>query len=525
MDLPDSTDAASPFSLDTISADEEGPHEIIVHGLRAKFFLNRPATDLLPYRFLEKAEDSPIVKMKPWVFHNDVTYARDVSLKQWPKPDTRYRAVFKTLRRVPRLETSLWEGGCEDCQDELSETRPHTQAQVVFALLAEIEDMLNLKRFTDNSKSKKAFFLKPRLMVYQLEYWTGYREKHKDAPDVDAFISLDFEPANDYVIPILPISVTNYAESLEDNLADKFKLILGQLLQHVRPLPVPGDKIPDQEIFLIGQHGSKLHIMRTFFPGHKVSSLWCRRELPFNTTRVPPMPPPSPPSSSPSPTEGSSTHIEQINSNEAARARSNSNRFYAAENIERVQRHIDAARLNMLDHERDIRTFRVLCTREYDLWHAGDFAAAVHVLVALYMYLLSGSAQCGALQAVFNKHPYAPDDSGSQNFKVEEPDDIIQRMIEAWQREDRDEMNSRQEDYALLRQLELMQGLTVGRKRCMQVLRRSWWDFVWEDLEGERLERIEGLEVPDDGDENEEERQNEGEGEGEVLGEEMDGSI
>lgn len=63
MDLPDSTDPGNPFSLGTDSADEEGPHEILVHGLKAKFFLNRPVTDLLPDRFLERAEnfcESPV---------------------------------------------------------------------------------------------------------------------------------------------------------------------------------------------------------------------------------------------------------------------------------------------------------------------------------------------------------------------------------------------------------------------------------------------------------------------------------
>jgi hypothetical protein len=208
--------------------------------------------------------------------------------------------------------------------------------------------------------------------------------------------------------------------------------------------------------------------------------------------------------------------------NKAARSRSNSNRFYAAENIERVQRHLEAAKLNRLDHELDTRTFRVLCTREYDLWHKDEFAAAVQVLVALHMYLMSGSAQCGALQAVFNKPPCPPDNSGFQIFEDEEIEDLIQQMCEAWQREDRHEMNGRQEEYALLRQFELMQALTAGRKRCLQVLRRSWWDFVWEDLEGERLERIEGLEVPDEGEENIEEGQRMDEGEAEVPGEEND---
>jgi hypothetical protein len=47
-------------------------------------------------------------------------------------------------------------------------------------------------------------------MVYRLEYWTGYREKHKDAPDVDAVVSLEFEPGDKHVIPILPISMVSH---------------------------------------------------------------------------------------------------------------------------------------------------------------------------------------------------------------------------------------------------------------------------------------------------------------------------
>jgi hypothetical protein len=53
-------------------------------------------------------------------------------------------------------------------------------------------------------------------MVYQLEYWTGYREKHRDAPDVDGIVSLDFEPGNNRVIPILPISVVSGPKPAEN---------------------------------------------------------------------------------------------------------------------------------------------------------------------------------------------------------------------------------------------------------------------------------------------------------------------
>jgi hypothetical protein len=58
MDPPESADPANPFSPGADSTEEEGPHEILVHGLKAKFFLNQPVTDLLPDRYLEKAENS-----------------------------------------------------------------------------------------------------------------------------------------------------------------------------------------------------------------------------------------------------------------------------------------------------------------------------------------------------------------------------------------------------------------------------------------------------------------------------------
>lgn len=401
-----------------------------------------------------------------------------------------------------------------------------------------------------------------------MEYWTGYREKHKDGPETDAVIALEFDPGRDNVIPILPIAVvghplptpkchlakhqyanelpsqTNYQEPLEDALADKFKLILAQLLQHVRPLPVPGDKIPDQETFLIGQHGSKLHIMRAFFPGHKLSSLWCRRELPYKASPIPPMHPASRPSPSPSPSppDGTAAHIEHSSENDAPhvrtasttdapRNRSNSNRFYTPENIERVQQHVESTKLSMLDNEMDTRTFRVLCTREYDLWKEKDFADAVNVLVALQLYLLSGYARCGPLQAVFNKPPYPPADSGSQQsadenevdeeedeFDLESDDveslrDKLMQQLEVlqsawrqrnaeWAEQDekaqRGAMDTPGEEHGAPRHLELLQEPRVQRTRSARELRRSWWDFVWEDLEGERLERVEGLEVSDD---------------------------
>lgn len=47
---------------------------------------------------------------------------------------------------------------------------------------------------------------RPRLLNLQLEYLTGYRERHKDAPMTAGFVSLDFHGVRDCSRMILPVS-------------------------------------------------------------------------------------------------------------------------------------------------------------------------------------------------------------------------------------------------------------------------------------------------------------------------------
>ncbi|KAJ5580021.1 uncharacterized protein N7459_006006 [Penicillium hispanicum] len=301
---------------------QPGPLECTVHNLTAKIFLNRPAEDLVPARYLRRAERTPTVQRKAWVFRNGAEDAHHVDLNAWSKVDIRYRGVFKTLAKVPCFSKCLWDGGCEDCQQELDDGRPSAQAQVIYALMNEVGDMLDLQRPTKNGDA--IFELRPRLLSCHLEYWTGYREKHKDGPYTAGFLSLEYDPDEDGTsIPLLPVSTTVEEESLPEALNGKFKLILGQLLMHLRPLPLPADKLPDQEIFLVGLHGSKLHIMRAFFPGQKMSSILCRRDVPgpspvFHSQPLllpaPLAPRPQNPQSPPSPKEPYATHIEDCDS-------------------------------------------------------------------------------------------------------------------------------------------------------------------------------------------------------------------
>lgn len=71
----------------------------------------------------------------------------------WSKVDIRYRGVFTTLTRCPEFAAGLWERGSELCQGALDNGKPRAQGQVIYALLDEIGDMLDLQRETSDGKA------------------------------------------------------------------------------------------------------------------------------------------------------------------------------------------------------------------------------------------------------------------------------------------------------------------------------------------------------------------------------------
>ncbi|KAJ5810393.1 uncharacterized protein N7503_002611 [Penicillium pulvis] len=519
-----------------------GPRLSRVHNLDAKFFLNRPMEDIIPAKYLRRAEHTSSVQRKPWIFRGNVEDARDVDQGEWSKVDIRYRGVFKTLAKVPTFSKGLWDGGSEDHMVQTDSRNSRSQGQVIYALMNEVADMIDLQRPTREGDA--IFFLKPRLVSTTLEYWTGYREKHRDGPNTSGFLSLEFEPDNGQCWPLLPVSTpathqTIKEEHLISALNEKFKLMLGQLLLHVRPLHIPGDKLPDQEIFLLGLHGSKLHLMRAYFPGQKISSLWCRREVPGPAPVL--FPPNRRRRAQSSPSAPHTVHIENydadteddtddidgaMNFPTATSANTNTDtdiaglprpptrrgratslrspRFYGAENMERVRRHLEATRLRRLDYEPNPRTFRVLATREYDLWVKQDFTAVVQLLAALQMYLLSGEAKCGAIQELFEKHPInradeEDEDSDSdsdylfpgvyseeqrsmlmkehiktEEKRIAEQEEVLRRdQVARWAEEDR-----------VARVSEAMRVGGEDGISSLREARKPWWEFVWDDQEG-----------------------------------------
>ncbi|KAJ5309107.1 hypothetical protein N7508_004486 [Penicillium antarcticum] len=499
--------APQPDGADTTFA-TRGPLEVDVHGLTARFFLDIPIDEVIPQRFLIQAERHSFTHCKAWIFRNGTDDGRDIDLDEWSPVDMRYRGVFKTLAKVPLFSKGLWEGGCELFDYEVGTKNPRVQAHVVYALLHEIGDMLNISRPT--SKANVIFYPKPRLVSRALEYWTGYREKYKDGPRAAGFLSLDFYPQQDFSISLYPVSTTTEAETFSSCLREKFKLILGQLLLHLRPLRAPGDKLPDQEVFLVGLHGSKLHILRAFFPGQKTSSLWCQRELPMPEAFISGLTfqdqPPSPPASYTSATnDAQAYHIEQTEdapehesstTENTNRPRSQSNRFYTTENLERIRQHLEEAKLSTLDNELEVRTFRVLGTREYDLWNQKDLKEAVHSLAALELYLFSGEARCGGIQEIFEWNPWDPY-AGSEDSNPVESDEertarletdiqLEQRMF-AEQEEDlrREELIRRADDWEATRCSEALRSSGEDRIGSLSEsdATSECWDWIWSDDE------------------------------------------
>ncbi|KAL5355905.1 hypothetical protein BJX96DRAFT_171101 [Aspergillus floccosus] len=458
--MPGSNSPRSTFSLsmhnptDTATSPplpETKTVNIEVHGLKAHYFLNRPPEDLVPARYLRKAERSPIVQRAPWIFRASKS-PHNPDIKHWSKVDIRFRGVFPAGEDGEPLPDFHEAAGA--------------QGLVVYALLHEILTMIDIRR---EAESHGSFFcLRPRLFSLNLEYWTGYQEKHKDGPRTAGLVTLTVHPEQPFVRAVFPVSTTTHVSaSLQSALQDKFKLVLAQLLLNIHRLHPPGDKIPDQEVYLLGLHGSRLHLLRGIFPGYKTSRVWSGRHIPSSTEL------------SASADEEDVEIMAQIEPGHPAE------RFYSNTNLERFMQRMDWLRLSACDNEPDPRVFRVLGSREYDLRVAEDFRAAMRLLVGLFLYLMSGRARCGVLQDMFEMFPYNEgDEPESEDEESKEKENVAweEKQIAEKERElEEQERQRREEDRERFWTREAMRGSANDRIAGMRDSRQPWWDWVWED--------------------------------------------
>lgn len=234
-------------------------------------------------------------------------------------------------------------------------------------------------------------------------------------------------------------------------MAGKVKIMLAHLLNQIRRLHPRGDKVPDQEVYLVGLHGSKLHILRAYFPGKKTSAVWCgKKELPLRS----------------SPSEYDQRRDENCKEE-------------AASSNGTAQQQTGSIDLSEVDDEPDLHTFRVLATREFDLWIKTDFHTAVKALVSLVMYLMSGRARLGNLQRIFERYPYEEENEDTDEETEEEREEIRKRIIEE-QEQLMQENNEREEEEQVVDGLSPFE-LTVESDHADNDPDSPWWDWICED--------------------------------------------
>ncbi|TQB68550.1 hypothetical protein MPDQ_003244 [Monascus purpureus] len=339
--------------------------EIITHSQEAKVFLDRPIQDLIPEQYLREADRSPIIDHGAWVFRA-AEDARRVNLARWSKTDIRYRGFFKTLEKTLPIHGSSNQDG-----PGKSENMSRTQGQAVYALLHDILDMMKCTRQVGDRHEYA--YLRPRLVNCKGEYLTCYRQRHRTLED----------------------------EPWEAVLKEKCKLIHSQLLTNIRRLRPRTSNLPDQEAFLIDLHGSRLRIFRALLQGNTTSEKpYDQRELPRGSTlrrRC---------FSSPSTLSSAESSVRP----RAVARYSNHGNNRLLTGIPPCVQEEDIDDTVDPKHNpfqrRDSEPLRILASHEYDLWEKHSFHAAVRALVALIIYLMSGRAQCGVLQRVFQCYPY-----------------------------------------------------------------------------------------------------------------------
>ncbi|PYI12040.1 hypothetical protein BO78DRAFT_272933, partial [Aspergillus sclerotiicarbonarius CBS 121057] len=434
--------------------------EVEVHGIKAKFHLNRSDQEIVPVRYLAKADHTRVVQRPVWAFRKDDD-ARQKNLRKWSKVDIAFRGVFQTLKKGPQFEKGLFEdenGSAAICPPRTNFEKVYKrQAQVIYALLDELMYKLAISR--ESEDDRKWFYLRPRFMECQAEYWTGYRQKYKDGPSSASWITLDHYPDIGVVRCVVPVSTTTTEnQPLRTALAGKLQLLMGQVLTSLLRLHPPGDQFPDQEVFLIGLHGSNLYLLRAIFPGIKTSQLWCGRHNP------------------------TIKHEEEKN----CMASKSHKRFYSQDNMARFMQQLEWLHLSRsaAEEDPDPHVFQVLVSKEYDLWTKDGFQAAKRLLAGLNLYLMSAQSKVGVLQDIFELFPY---DEGEE-VEVNDGEAVVksvaeeqEEVLEEEKRLEEEERVKKEEDMRRVRTTEAMKSTDRNRICGFRDIRRPWWDWVWED--------------------------------------------
>jgi hypothetical protein len=159
-------------------------------------------------------------------------------------------------------------------------------------------------------------------------------------------------------------------------------------------------------------------------------------------------------------------------------------RFYSKENIDQLMGRFKQSNANGPTDDENMRTFRVVGSREYDLWRADDFRDAVRLLVGLGLYLMSGKAKCGSLQKTFEEFPHTEETTETGAELAARRRKAIREHLETLLREKRMEREERRER-ARQRQRVFNRASAGDQIGGFGDIRCDGWDWVWEDKQAD----------------------------------------
>jgi hypothetical protein len=86
----------------------------------------------------------------PWVFRGWQHDCRHNDLSRWPSNDSRFRMVFRDLKKTPDFDKGVYQGGTVFDREKVMKMKfPLAQADALIEFLSEILDTLNLRQETD----------------------------------------------------------------------------------------------------------------------------------------------------------------------------------------------------------------------------------------------------------------------------------------------------------------------------------------------------------------------------------------
>ncbi|OJJ76824.1 hypothetical protein ASPBRDRAFT_190172 [Aspergillus brasiliensis CBS 101740] len=383
--LPFEDDRLPMFNImETIPEVSEAlPVDIEVHGIRARFYPDRPDEDIVPRRYLEKAEYDYIVHRPVWIF-SKAKDGHKVDIETWPTLNTNFYDVFRNLNESPQWKKGLFEddeGAAATCPrgSTFEEARLY-QDNAIHALLSELFFRVDVMRAT-TTLVVSFHFSRPKIMRGCPKYVTRYGKKHNDGPLSSGRIVVEYFPKPYSRHTVIPVTTSlSEHQPLRETLCANFKMHLTQLA-NLRHVPSRADHLPDQEVFVINLHGSRLHIQRAIFPGSKTSRAWCGKYHPVGGNRE--------------------LHVFKA---------SDTSRRYTERDMEWDIDQLDWLH-TLRDDERETPdengnpVFRVLASQEYDLWTKSGWHAALRLLAGLNHYLMGGRAKCAVMQVMFREFP------------------------------------------------------------------------------------------------------------------------